>query len=268
MSGLIAIFSGIVSFVVFAPIFRRESERMMFLTLAAGFTFWYWIPALNLCTVGYIGLDQFFISDTVDKACWMVLGFQLVTFIGLWLAAPMFGKPLASRETSRDPSFVLPAICLTSALSFLALGVGQQGFGVLLEIANGLTGAREYMSFENRSQGGGQALLGLLEILAIWLSLFSVSWIIARNRFLTLGGIASVAALTFMFIATGTRAVLLQSIFLIALSLLFRGRNRRNITASSVLRFLLAAASMVGIASLLVRSEERRVGKECRIGDR
>ena len=252
MSGLFAIALAVVSFAAVARFFRKGSTKQTFLAVVVGFGFWYWLPALNLLTLGYIGYDDFVITSAIDGACWFVLFNQSIVLGILILSRPMLAGSVSISNLSLVPVPKIAALALFSSLVFLAVRFGEKGTGVFFELASGLVAAREGVTFYNRSEGVGQSLVALWELVNVGSALFCLAWYVVKHRFMTVGGIASAAALTLMFLGSGTRAVLLQSVFVMAVALVSRPAGKTRVTLKAVFRVLVFAIPLLGVAALIV----------------
>jgi hypothetical protein len=222
----------------------------VFLTLVAGFSYWYWLPALNLLTVGHIGLDTYFITDSVEDACWLVLINQLATFALLWLTRPMFGGSTNPNPTQFS-SGLLAHVSLALAAFYLTVRSGDQGIGSLSAIVSGQISARADVDFANYSSGAVASLIELAGIIAIWMALFSLGCQIIMRRFLTLTSIETVAALALIFIGSGTRATLLQAIFVGVMAILVRPRMRRPQPKGTPVRTIAYSLSLAALCALM-----------------
>ena len=221
MSGLLALCLAVLTFVAFAPAFDRGIPRLVFLALIACFGFWYWLPALNLLTIGHIGLDNFAITGSVDDACWLVLINQVATLTVLWLTRPMFGGSTNASYTQFSPR-LLAHVSLLLGAAYLALRFSEQGLGLLAAMVTGQISVRTEMDFANYSQGAIASLIELCGIIAVWTALFSVGCHVLMRRLMTFGGIETAAALTLMFVGSGTRAILLQALFVGGMAIVVR----------------------------------------------
>lgn len=252
MSGLFAITISGIACVGIARFFRDSSAKQAFWTVVAGFGFWYWLPALNLLTFGYIGYDDFVVTSAIDGACWFVLANQLLVLTTLVLARPMLAPSISMSNVSVVPIAKIAALTLISSLALLAVRFGEKGTGVFVELATGLVAAREGVTFYNRSEGIGQSLVALWELVNIGSALFCLAWNIVQRRFMSFGGLASATALTLMFVGTGTRAALLQALFVTAVSLSSRATGKQRVGLRAVFRFVVFAVPLLGVAALIL----------------
>jgi len=241
MSGLIAIAIAIGLFIFAAPAFLRRgvSSRLCFQTIVASFVFWYWLPAANLLTVQYVGVAFFQITASVDEACWIVLAAQIAVMAVMASLLPFLAD---SREDGSDivVRYPLGSIALVSATLFLGTRFASEGTGVLVELATGLSSAREFISYENRSSGAGQSLMALWEIVSINVALIAFARHMLSRSLGSLDGAFAFGALAFLFVASGTRTVLLQLVFVALLCVLVRPRATSN-QRTSVLGALIFA---------------------------
>ena len=249
--GLVALALAVLAYVFAATLFPRGTPRIAYLALVAGFGFWYWLPAANLLTVGFIGLDDFEITPAVDAAAWLTLSYQVAALALLALARPLFADRPTFSAAGAPPVALFAVLALGSAVVYLVTRFASQGDGVLIELALGLTSAREGVTFTNRSSGIGESLRVLWEILTIWTGLFAFGWHVAQRRALSLPGSAALAAMTLMFVGTGTRAVLLQAIFVTVATVVLRAPAPAGTPRVPVARRL-AAIVPAGVVAALV----------------
>lgn len=247
MNGIFPILLGILAFAVALPAFHRGMPRLIFFTVMAGFCFWYWLPGLNLVTVGYVGLDNFFITPTVNDACWLVLLYALAALALLWFTQPLMAQRAAPVEW-RIPARLLAQVVLASALAYLIVRFAAQGTAILTELMTGAYNARSEMDFSNHSQSAAQSLLALWEITTIWAALFCIAWHVTERQLLTLGGVAAMGALVMLFVGSGTRAVLLQALFVGMMARFLRPAAPRRPSSGSALRVLFYAVPTVLLA--------------------
>lgn len=197
----------------------------VYLTVAGAFLFWYWVPAVNLLTAGYLGPDEFTPSRlAVRAAVWTTLSYEIAVVATLWLIRPVVDAAVAGPGPDRlVPSAAKVAtIVLVSAATFLAVRFAKNGLEVFVNLIIGLSSARDTTTYFNQSEDAGSSLLGLWEIVNIWLALFVVSYQTRRHYLLSVPSMMGIAAIALIFIGNGTRAVLLQMIFVGALSFYLR----------------------------------------------
>lgn len=198
---------------------------MAYYTAVAGFSFWYWVPALNLLTVQYVGVSFFDITPSVDDACWIVLLAEISTFALMIVIRPLLAS-FDQHVTDNIPGVsFFGIISLFLAMTYLITRFASDGSGVLIELATGLSSAREVTNYQNFSGGIGQSFLALWEILTINLALIILSRHLLIRTIATLDGSSAMSSIALMFVASGTRTVLLQTVFVVIICLLVRQKS-------------------------------------------
>lgn len=247
MSGLVSLTLALALFIACIPLFTNRTARLAYFTVSTGFLFWYWLPAANLLTVGYIGVAFFQITPSVADACLYVLVAQFATLTCLFAVRPLLVEQPYDGVPMIAPSLGIWA--LASAVLFLVVRFATEGTEVLVEFALGMTSAREERDFSNLSASAMTSLLGLWESAGFWLALFAFGRAMFERKIATLNGAAALAALTVLFVASGTRAVLLQTILVAVLALLGRPAPLvpARINPLQVLVWFIAALGLFGL---------------------
>lgn len=210
MIGSLALLGALLIFFGALPILKTRPQRAALLAVTGAYVFWYWLPALNLLTVQYIGVAFFQITLSIDEACVMVLVSQLVLFAMLAAGRSWLGE---HQDDGRAPAFEwIGVVAFISATMLILTRFTTQGTQVLVNLATGVSSARETADFSNLSTGAANSLMGLWEGTSLWLALFAIARHFYARSLTTANGAFSIGALTLLFVATGTRAVLLQSL--------------------------------------------------------
>lgn len=261
MSGLFAVALSFATSFIFARLFRQGVRRLAFVAITAGFGFWYWLPAANHLTIGYLGVGDMDFIPEVDAGCWFVLINQTITLALLALARPLFASS-GDSLTHSIPVATLAQISFASALVYLAVRFAGQGSTGLIEVLVGRTSARADTSFVNTTQSSSESLLALWEIMTIWGGLFCLAWHAVQQRFFSVGGTLSVASLSLMYVGSGTRAVLMQGFFIFLLARLARSASLQRKNNARILRLVVFAAPMSLLAILVANGFSSRFGDE------
>ncbi|PZN92991.1 MAG: hypothetical protein DCF31_14140 [Alphaproteobacteria bacterium] len=205
---------------------RPDTARIAFLATAGAFCFWYWFPALNLLTLRFYGPDERVPTESsVTVAIWLVLAYQMSVIVGLAAVRPLFAplQNLAVIDGDDRAARWLGFLVLGSAIAFLVARFARDGIGVLVDLAVGLASARDNATYFNRSEDAGTSLLALWDIVNIWIALFVIALMTWRRALLSGPCIAALGAIAFVFLASGTRAVLMQALFIIGMTIAVRG---------------------------------------------
>lgn len=248
ISGLAIVIVAFALLIALLPFFNGPIARIVYTAVAGSFSFWYWIPALNLFTFEYIGVGNFLITPSVFDAAVMTLGVQIFVQFGLILIRPyLYSESLVLSSDETEWAY-LGLMAFGLAFLSLALRFASNGFGVITQLASGLLSARELQSYANLSSGADQSLGALVEIVAIAIGLLAMARHAFSRSLFTGDGMLAILALVMMFAASGTRAVLLQSLVVFWLVSMVRPRQRLSRQSFNPVRMLILG---VGIVALL-----------------
>jgi hypothetical protein len=230
---------------------ERGTAQIAFLAVAAALCFWYWSPAINLLTLGFLGTDiRSPTRESVVAATWLIFWYEVVLIAILAAARPLLSPlpPLCRSDIDDRKIDWLGYVALASAAGFLTARFARDGLGVLLDLAIGLASARDNASFYNRSEDAATSLLALWEIANIWIALVVIALMTWRRTLLSGPGIAALGAIAILFLASGTRAVLMQALFVIGMTVAVRGPAITAIRRKANLVYLVPLFAIAGLA--------------------
>lgn len=273
MIGLLSLLGAALVFAAAYPILAAPPQRAALLAVTGGFVFWYWLPALNLLTFQYIGVAFYQITMSVDEACLMALVTQFALVSMLVAGRSWIGSHEA--DGARPAYQWVGLLALLSALLLIVSRFATEGIQVLVDLATGVSSARETADFSNISTGAANSLMGLWEGTSLWLALFALARLLYSRNLTTANGAFALGALTLLFVATGTRAVLLQALTIAGIVLAVRPRATVDVkkgflravlwAVPAVLLFGLAASAFTSRFS--ADSGYRAAGAMAVIGD-
>jgi hypothetical protein len=197
---------------------RQTSVRLVYLTVGLALAFWYWIPAINILTVGYLGQDWIVPDPAIAaEAVWTVLIYQLSAMAALASLALIIPEGRAPAAPVLLPTRTLGILTLCGATVFLFWSVMGQGPDILVQLMSGLTSARELREYYNFSSSLGDSMRALLEVAVVASALVVLAHETLVRRLGTLASVMAFLAVALVLVATGTRSPLLMAVFVIVL---------------------------------------------------
>ncbi len=222
-----------------------------------GFAFWYWLPALNVVLIHYLGDGSLPVAAwAVTRAAWIVLGYHAAALAGAGGAGLAFRRlrePAAGAPLSPPLRLAVAVLASSVVLVFVRFGDPL----LALRILGGLDPARDHMTFFNRSASVGESLLKLWEILNLWTALFVLGWAAARRALLGAASVLALAAIVIGFVGAGSRVDLLMAVFVVAAGLAGRTSASRRTTGRRTLVPMTAIALLGGLAAVALAARFR-----------
>jgi hypothetical protein len=207
MIGFTAILGALIVARIAWPLFRADTTaRLVFLTVSLALAYWYWLPAANILTIGYLGPDTVVPDPLVARdAAWTVLAYQVAATVALAGLATLFPERPAAPVG-------LGGMVLASAGTFLIWTYRNEGPELWLRLLAGQTSARELMDYYNFSTSIEQSLRALLEVATVFGALIVLARSSLERRLWCLASVLAAMAIMLVVAATGTRSPLLMAI--------------------------------------------------------
>jgi hypothetical protein len=224
--GNLALGAACALMLVLWPLFRGPGYRQLcFVMVNAGFIFWYWLPAMWTLNAPLTdGTAEGLTQDALDVSAWIVLAYHAAALLVL-IASRKALTPMNKTYPADSIALKLPsAVVLISSIALLVVRFSNEGPNVIFSLLVGLTSAREYMTFFNRSESAADSLLALWEIANVWAALFLLASHVLRARLLSASGVMASLALVICFLGSGTRSLVLMGIFVVMAGRLTRNR--------------------------------------------
>ncbi|MEY4505573.1 MAG: hypothetical protein RL297_151 [Pseudomonadota bacterium] len=204
--------------------------RTFTVAVVFGVGFWYAMPgAAFLLVPGIQGEDSYLLSSDGSALHSIILiNFSLALLL-LLPGVVLHGSRIRHRTLQRELlSFSeaslekLLLLTIVSAGSLLLMRFEELGPAFALKLLIGLTSARDVMSFENTSSGLKQSLIGLWELLTVFISVFIATTYVWLRRTMSWRFVLASLSTVLLYASSGTRSVILLLIFSLITALISR----------------------------------------------
>lgn len=210
----------------------NEGALSLYLCIIISFAFWYWMPALYVINMQHLNenMDQIDSSQLLDTVYIVTLYYIVTVIITITILKDVFNKIAIDHANNISESRLTFAsiIVFGLALGYLVLRFLDQGSNVIADLILGIISAREHLTFFNKSQDIAASMFALWEIITICCSLYIFTINSLRGRLLSISGNLSLAAIAIMFTSSGTRAILLMTLFCLCVTKLIRIKSRSS----------------------------------------
>lgn len=236
LANLIIIIVIMLSLQVMRTLKLNEGALSLYLCIIISFVFWYWMPALYVINMQHFNenMDQIDSSQLLDTVYIVTLYYIVTIIVTTTILKDVFNKFAIDDKNNISESRLTIASILVFvlALGFLSIRYLNQGTNIITDLILGLLSAREKLTFFNKSQDAIASMVALWEILTICCSLYIFTIHSLRGRLLSISGNLSLAAIAIMFTASGTRSILLMTIFCLFVTKFRRLKSRLSINSN------------------------------------
>ncbi len=254
------------------------SARIATAAVMLSFGYWYLLPALNIFFIGF-DVDQIEASRDNVAFAFVIVGVFLSLTLFVIMLVPLLW-PTSREDRRRDgPVEILndrrlsrlgTLLTVSSAAMFISR-FGGDGSELLLRMALGEVSARTNMEFYNISSGVLSSLDGLWEIANISICCLLICICTAARNSYGSTRLLAIISLVVMFIATGTRSLVIYVMVAALLTILARPKAPRQIRTRAdgsswlkrlpvILLFLVATSAAIGAYASRFQDYELDVG--------
>jgi len=207
------------------PVARPFAVAVIF-----GIGYWYVMPGVFFLLVPIIQGEDSYLLNSVDNtlhSIWLINSCLalLLLVAGLARCTCRVRYQNLRQELLYFPEPLVEKLLLATLVSaslLLTIRFIDLGPAFALQLLIGLASAREVMSFENISSSIGQSLIGLWELLTVFMSIFLSTIYVWLRRTVSISFVLACLSSVLVFASSGTRSVLLLLIFSIITAVISR----------------------------------------------
>ena len=260
---LAIVLAALASVLVWPVVARVTAARLTFVTVTAGFGYWYWIPSINILAGGYLG-EEPVIPDPVVAldAVWVVMVYQLVALLVLCALVPALDrkvKVVQSVPPALPVNYMAPMV-FAAAVALFAWYFADKGIVILVQVLIGATSPRELSDFENFSTSVWDSLRSLLEVSVLFSALFLIAHAALTRRLATVATGLAFAAIALVFLGTGTRATMLMALVVILIAIASGQRVAPRQASGGRLVLALLMGAMLLLPIVMAISARQAIG--------
>ena len=227
ISSNLIILSAIALGLISLPLLKRNQDALsVYICILISFTFWYWIPALNVINNGFLVEDTLAADrELLQHDVHIVLLYYIIAITISAVVAVYWFRPTRVSKIGELSDFRLnmaSILVATSAVGLLVVQFKNQEARVIYDLISGAVSARAILTFFNKSSNTASSLVALWEILTIWCALYLISIHSLRGRLLSVTGSLGVLAIVILFFSSGTRSILIMVLFILSITKLIK----------------------------------------------